>query len=303
MKTINNEKIGKTISILRKKQRYTQRELANKIGVSDKAVSKWERGLGLPDISLFSTLAMALDSDIDSILSGNSEILKKEKWKGLLDLSNAKIKIDSEIGAKSLLSYQLGYFLLAGINEIYVICNDIEKKYIVKETKNINIKTVFIDETFNIKDNLMVIYYPLFIYGQNITRSFQKCMEIRDGISIISLPEQTSNNVNILYNSNHKVINNINDSIETSYKYSAAPIMFFPKKYIKYYNNCAFNEYIDYLINNNILYTEPLFRGIIYIPLKTKTDIKDADRIVNIIEKRDYLVGDLEEIQRRRGLK
>ena len=46
------EKVGKAITYLRKRAGYTQRDLATRIGISDKAVSKWERGISLPDIAL-----------------------------------------------------------------------------------------------------------------------------------------------------------------------------------------------------------------------------------------------------------
>ena len=45
-------KIGKFISELRKEKGLTQKELADKIGVTDRAISKWENGRGMPDISL-----------------------------------------------------------------------------------------------------------------------------------------------------------------------------------------------------------------------------------------------------------
>ena len=48
-------KVGKAIAFLRRKKGYTQNKLAEKLGVSDKAVSKWERGLGVPDVSISKT--------------------------------------------------------------------------------------------------------------------------------------------------------------------------------------------------------------------------------------------------------
>ena len=51
---------GTTIKKLREEKRITQGELAQMIGVSDKAVSKWETGRGLPDISLLEPLSRAL---------------------------------------------------------------------------------------------------------------------------------------------------------------------------------------------------------------------------------------------------
>lgn len=55
---------GKTIRELREKQKLTQKELAEKINVSDKAVSKWETGKGLPDVAIVEELAKALGTSI-----------------------------------------------------------------------------------------------------------------------------------------------------------------------------------------------------------------------------------------------
>ena len=61
---------GDTIRSLREKRGYTQRQLAEKLLVSDKAVSKWETGKGLPDITLIEPLAAALGVSIVELLSG-----------------------------------------------------------------------------------------------------------------------------------------------------------------------------------------------------------------------------------------
>lgn len=50
-------KIGKLLLTLRKEKQLTQKQLADTLHVSDKAVSKWERGLGCPDITLLNNLA------------------------------------------------------------------------------------------------------------------------------------------------------------------------------------------------------------------------------------------------------
>ena len=57
---MNNYITGKIIKELREKEHLTQIELANIINVSDKAISKWETGKGLPDISLIEPLSKAL---------------------------------------------------------------------------------------------------------------------------------------------------------------------------------------------------------------------------------------------------
>ena len=62
---------GEAIRTLREKAGYTQVQLAEKICVSDKTVSKWETGKGYPDISLLEPLAEALKVSITELLSGN----------------------------------------------------------------------------------------------------------------------------------------------------------------------------------------------------------------------------------------
>ena len=63
--------IGRNIVTYRKHLRMTQAELAARLNYSDKAVSKWERGIGLPDITYFGKLALLLDTDTDSLLAGD----------------------------------------------------------------------------------------------------------------------------------------------------------------------------------------------------------------------------------------
>ncbi len=63
-------KIGNFISLCRKNKKLTQKELATKLSVTDKAVSKWERGLSFPDITLLNSLAEVLEVDVSEILNG-----------------------------------------------------------------------------------------------------------------------------------------------------------------------------------------------------------------------------------------
>ncbi len=59
------------IKSLREGKRFTQRELASAVDVTDKAVSKWESGRGLPDISLIDALAQALGVSVAELLTGD----------------------------------------------------------------------------------------------------------------------------------------------------------------------------------------------------------------------------------------
>ncbi|MGN1163275.1 MAG: helix-turn-helix domain-containing protein, partial [Candidatus Ornithospirochaeta sp.] len=70
---MDQEKVGRMIRTLRKDRNMTQKDLADMLFVTDRAVSKWERGLGCPDVSLLARLGEIFSVDIKSILQGNME--------------------------------------------------------------------------------------------------------------------------------------------------------------------------------------------------------------------------------------
>ena len=67
---------GQTIKRLREEKKMTQAELAEIVGVSDKAVSKWETSKGLPDITLIEGIAQALGVSVMELMSGETVINK-----------------------------------------------------------------------------------------------------------------------------------------------------------------------------------------------------------------------------------
>ena len=71
---MDNVRTGLLIAQIRKEKGYTQKDLAEKIGVSNATVSKWDTGKGFPDISLLEPLAISLNISIAEILAG--EIIK-----------------------------------------------------------------------------------------------------------------------------------------------------------------------------------------------------------------------------------
>ena len=91
-------KIGKFISNTRKELNLTQLELADKLGITDRAVSKWENGRGLPDISLIKPLCDALSISVNELLCGervsSEELpnLAEENLVSALDYSQKKVK-------------------------------------------------------------------------------------------------------------------------------------------------------------------------------------------------------------------
>lgn len=94
---MNQKKIGKFISERRKHKNLTQQELANLLNISDRAVSKWERGINLPDASLMLELCSILDINVNELLTG--EIISKENYmknaeENLLEVQKVKEEKD-----------------------------------------------------------------------------------------------------------------------------------------------------------------------------------------------------------------
>lgn len=70
MHEMDKDQFGRFIGQLRREKNYTQKQLAEQLYISDKAVSKWERGLSMPDVSLLLPLAEALGVTVTELLEG-----------------------------------------------------------------------------------------------------------------------------------------------------------------------------------------------------------------------------------------
>lgn len=70
MYQISNEKFGLFVAELRKEKNLTQKDLAEKLYVSDKTVSKWERGISMPNVVLLIPIADVLDITVTELLRG-----------------------------------------------------------------------------------------------------------------------------------------------------------------------------------------------------------------------------------------
>ncbi len=83
---MNPEKVGKFIRELRKKNNLTQKDLADKYGVTYQAVSKWENGINLPEISLIRQMSKDFNISVEDILDGeeNPNSYKKKPLKFIL---------------------------------------------------------------------------------------------------------------------------------------------------------------------------------------------------------------------------
>ena len=85
---MNQEKVGKIIKELRIKNKLTQKEFAEKFGVTYQAVSKWETGKNLPDINILKAICLEYNILIDEVING--EVIEKQEEK--LEVDNEKTK-------------------------------------------------------------------------------------------------------------------------------------------------------------------------------------------------------------------
>ena len=113
---MDSKLVGAQIAHLRKEKGLTQNDLGDRLGVSFQAVSKWERGETLPDTAILLDLANALETSVDFILSGGSQVLHyrgkftvNQMSEGILSLKRM-----GELLGKDNLLYR---HAVAGINE------------------------------------------------------------------------------------------------------------------------------------------------------------------------------------------
>ena len=93
-------KIGKFIAECRKNKNMTQAQLAEKLNITDRAISKWETGKGMPDSSIMLELCNELDITVNELLSG--EVIKMENYnqraeENLLEMKKHKEETDKEM--------------------------------------------------------------------------------------------------------------------------------------------------------------------------------------------------------------
>ena len=87
---MKKETFGNMVAVLRKERGMTQLELAEKMGVTDKAVSKWERDLSFPDVSSIPKLAEILGVSVDELMQVKAESkddASKKKIDGIIDVA------------------------------------------------------------------------------------------------------------------------------------------------------------------------------------------------------------------------
>ena len=301
------EKIGKAITFLRKRAGYTQKDLAERIGISDKAVSKWERGVSLPDISILGKLSIILDTDAESLLSGDV-IQHDMKWGGILKIyeNSCGINAGTMIYDKPLVYFLLGYFMLVGIKDIRIECDELSREFILREIgdgKQFGINLTFGDfsaEHFN----YMVVLGNSIIYGVDQTRFFQRAMVHSDRFTILSLPKgMRGDNQGVSFDVEKRIVEDGHENqVNTQYNYYYLPIFFCTSKH--FLSTGGVDQPLTGIFDRiNDIYTEVLDRGYVELPINTWEDVSEASSFIRTIQKACGMeVYCLEEIAWRRGL-
>lgn len=102
-------KIGRFIASCRKEQGMTQAVLAEKLGITDRAVSKWETGKSMPDTGIMTELCSLLKINVNELLSGEkimAEVYEKRVEENLLEMARQKEEKDRQLLQ---LEYVIGY--------------------------------------------------------------------------------------------------------------------------------------------------------------------------------------------------
>ena len=169
MESTKLTEMGRIIQTKRVEAGFTQKSLANALHITDKAVSKWERGICLPDVSLLSKLALLLDVDVDILVAKS---IKQQNWAGLLDIKN--VDLSQIIYDKPLVYYLLSHYLLLGITKIYVLTDNRNEEYLKQDRfKDIGLRFIFKQPN---ETNLIIMNQPWFIFGSDLTQQFQGAM-------------------------------------------------------------------------------------------------------------------------------
>ncbi len=118
-------KIGKFIAEERKTKKYTQRELADKLSISDKTISKWERGNGFPEVSLLLPLCNELEITVNELLSGERLQAMDYKKKAEENMVNL-VKEAQESKKKIIMSAMVGVLVIVAAVPLFVVAGMFE---------------------------------------------------------------------------------------------------------------------------------------------------------------------------------
>lgn len=227
---MNQEKIGNYIKLKRKNKKITQEQLSEKLGVSNKAVSNWENGKNMPDLSLFKPLCEILDISINELISG--EDLKKEEYINTLEENIINVINDTNKKRKRLLLIPLTSIILFIAIIIILILE-------------INIKYEYTNITCTNNDKYITLTYKgdynNYTTSKTINNEFYYI--INSKINIFDIPNNYKNNIK----------NNIQTYKESFEKIYSKTYIYYSNESINKINKMTNKEFLDYLDNLNLV--------------------------------------------------
>ena len=255
---------GNLIAELRKEAGFTQKSLAEALHITDKAVSKWERGLSLPDIMLLPKLSLLLGADMSLLLASGNDHLP-ETWMGLIDLRKSPVDLSQKVYDKPLVYFLLSHFLLVNVREICVLCSEENQKYLKSSLFSQLGFTFSFDFSACVNRNLMILRRPCFLFGSDLTHHFQGGMMTDSASKLV--PENIS-----------------------------APFLFCLAEYVSVYRKNP-----DYLYEQATPRT--LGRGMVCMDMDDVDKLMEVSAFVRMYQKSSgLLIGCLEEIAFKKGL-
>ncbi len=210
---MDSEKIGKFIRELRKKNNLTQKDLAKKYNVTYQAVSKWERGINMPDISLIRQMSKDFNIGVEDILDGEIKEKKKEEK---IEEKKENIKEDKDGVDKYKLVVKLvgmiALFLVVGLiitafavlksnNKKTVILPNIEGKSqeeAGKELDKIGVYYTFESEPSNDYEEGVVVGYKAHKADSKVKQETNVVVQVSSGKSGFEIEDYTKRNVNVV---------------------------------------------------------------------------------------------------------
>lgn len=148
---MDQRKIGKFIQELRKKKGFTQEELALRLNVSSKSISRWENGKNMPDLSLLIPISRELGITVNELISG--EIIKAENYQERLEQTVINTAIVLKKQAYKFILKIISIILIINMSIIigiglFLLINKYQQKPIYLKQNELNIKICEWDEDY-----------------------------------------------------------------------------------------------------------------------------------------------------------
>lgn len=306
--------IGEFIKLKRKEKNLTQKELASKLGITDKAISKWERGLGFPDVSLLEDLSKELNISILEIIKG--KILEKntqnDETENIIKSTLTITKEENKRKRKELINKVLTFIiigtslLLIGLNIIQI--HNLNKEYTYEFFEG---DRKYFDDKFDVMtNNLEIIKKNKGIYDEldynNILINLEKIInELKEDSTLKSNTKTTYKTIDFYIMELKKdyiyVDNKEDNIIKTLLKYDKNELInSYYLLYVKTNENLTFNNMqYNYTIKNFINYklfqdNTNYFNNENYISIK-RNNISYKISNLLYLEKLIMEVGDIHE--------